>query len=261
MSEAEARRKAALTFGGVQRTRARLAASSSGRWNRSDDFVGDQSRTTFGGSLATMSGGIFGVEGDFGFTPKFFGTDVELGGVPISVAKNNVLTAMGNLTIGVPLQSHGGPGIRPYAVGGIGLIRQEFDVVGGLVGYTANDLGYNVGGGVLIFPSEHVGIRGDIRYFRSVGANTVAICWISSPARSTSLAPRLGSHSGTNADVDRVGQVGRVGQVERLTSATRVTRATWATCRSFTRRVRRAPVAARGRFDRASHRGVAAAPR
>jgi len=142
--------------------------------SRFADFVGDQSRTTFGGSLATMSGGIFGIEGDLGFTPKFFGTDVELGGVPISVAKNNVLTAMGNLTIGVPLQSHGGPGIRPYAVGGIGLIRQQFDVVGGLSGYTANDLGYNVGGGVLIFPSAHVGIRGDVRYFRSVGANTVS---------------------------------------------------------------------------------------
>ena len=59
------------------------------------------------------------------------------------------------------------------AAGGIGLIRQQFDVVGGL-GYTANDLGYNVGGGVLIFPSAHVGIRGDIRYFRSVGADTVS---------------------------------------------------------------------------------------
>jgi opacity protein-like surface antigen len=142
--------------------------------SRFADFVGDQSRTTFGGSIATMSGGIFGVEGDLGFTPKFFGTDVELGGVPVSVAKNNVLTAMANLTVGVPIQSHGGTGIRPYAVGGIGLIRQQFDVVGGLVGYTANDLGYNVGGGVLIFPSAHVGIRGDIRYFRSVGADTVS---------------------------------------------------------------------------------------
>ena len=43
-----------------------------------------------------------------------------------------------------------------------------------VVGYTANDLGYNVGGGVLIFPSAHVGIRGDVRYFRRVGANTVS---------------------------------------------------------------------------------------
>ena len=34
--------------------------------SRFADFVGDQSRTTFGGSVATMSGGIFGVEGDLG---------------------------------------------------------------------------------------------------------------------------------------------------------------------------------------------------
>jgi Outer membrane protein beta-barrel domain len=142
--------------------------------SRFADFVGDQSRTTFGGSIAAMSGGIFGIEGDLGFTPKFFGTDVQLQGVPVSVARNNVLTAMANLTVGVPLQSHGGPGIRPYGVGGVGLIRQQFDLIGGLVDYTANDLGYNIGGGVLIFPSAHVGIRGDVRYFRSIGANTVS---------------------------------------------------------------------------------------
>jgi opacity protein-like surface antigen len=142
--------------------------------SRFADFVGDQSRTTFGGSIATMSGGIFGIEGDLGFTPKFFGTDVQLKGIPVSVARNNVLTAMANLTVGVPLQSHGGPGIRPYGVGGVGLIRQQFDLIGGLIGYTANDLGYNVGGGVMIFPSGHVGIRGDVRYFRSIGGNTVS---------------------------------------------------------------------------------------
>ena len=87
--------------------------------SRFADFVGDQSRTTFGGSIATMSGGIFGVEGDLGFTPKFFGTDVSIAGVPVSVAKNNVLTAMANLTVGVPIQSRNGPGIRPYAVGAL----------------------------------------------------------------------------------------------------------------------------------------------
>ena len=32
--------------------------------SRFADFVGDQSRTTFGGSLGVMSGGIFGIDGD-----------------------------------------------------------------------------------------------------------------------------------------------------------------------------------------------------
>jgi hypothetical protein len=137
------------------------------------DFVGDSSRTTFGGSLALMSGGVFGVEADVGYTPRFFGTDLELGGVPISLARNNVLTAMVNLTAGVPLQGRGGIGLRPYAVGGVGLIRQQLSAAAGLVNYDANDLGYNIGGGVVLFVSRSVGIRGDVRHFRSIGANPV----------------------------------------------------------------------------------------
>jgi Outer membrane protein beta-barrel domain len=136
------------------------------------DFVGSASRTTFGGSIALMSGGVFGIEADVGYTPRFFGTDVELGGIPISLARNNVLTAMVNLTAGVPLQG-GGVGIRPYAVGGVGLIRQQLSAAAGLVRYDANDLGYDIGGGVVLFVSRNVGIRGDVRHFRSIGANGV----------------------------------------------------------------------------------------
>lgn len=138
------------------------------------DFVGDQSKTSFGVSLALMSAGIFGVEGDLGYTPKFFGTDLQVAGVPVNLASNNVLTAMGNLTIGVPLESHGGPGVRPYAVAGIGLIRQRLSLVGGLASYTASDLGYDLGGGVFVFVSRNIGIRGDLRYFRTLGGNTLS---------------------------------------------------------------------------------------
>jgi len=137
------------------------------------NFVGDSSRTTFGGSLALMSGGVFGIEADVGYTPRFFGTDLELGGIPISLARNNVLTAMVNLTAGVPLQGRTGIGLRPYAVGGVGLIRQQLSAAAGLVNYDANDLGYNIGGGVMLFVSRNVGIRGDVRHFRSLGANPV----------------------------------------------------------------------------------------
>ena len=137
------------------------------------DLVGDQSRVTFGGSVAVMSGGIFGLEADLGYTPKFFGTDVDIAGVPVDVAGNNVLTAMVNLTAGVPLEGRSGVGIRPYAVGGVGLIRQRFEVVGGLFGYSASDVGYNVGGGLLLFFSPNVGIRGDVRHFRSLAGDMV----------------------------------------------------------------------------------------
>jgi hypothetical protein len=137
------------------------------------NLVGDPSRTTFGGSLALMAGGVFGIEADVGYTPRFFGTDVELGGVPISLAQNNVLTAMANLTVGVPVQGASGAGIRPYAVGGIGLVRQQLSAAAGLVRYDLNDVGYNVGGGLMLFVSRNVGIRGDVRHFRTLGGNTL----------------------------------------------------------------------------------------
>jgi opacity protein-like surface antigen len=137
------------------------------------DFVGDPSRTTFGGSIALMSRGVFGIEADLGYTPKFFGADLELGGVPLSLVRNNVLTAMANLKVGVPIESRSGPGIRPYAVAGVGLVRQQLSAAAGLVDYNLNDLGYTVGGGVYLFLSENVGLRGDVRHIRTIGANTL----------------------------------------------------------------------------------------
>lgn len=137
-------------------------------------LLGDPSRTTFGASIAVMGGGVFGVEADLGYSPRFFGTDVQVGNVPVSLARNNVTTGMINLTVGVPIQRHSGVGIRPYAVAGVGLIRQRLDLVGGLINYTSTDFGYDVGGGAMLFLGEHVGLRGDLRYFRTTGTNPFA---------------------------------------------------------------------------------------
>ena len=58
--------------------------------------------------------------------------------------------------------------IRPYLVGGVGLIRssvqdvdQFFDVT------TKNDFGFDVGAGIMGFFTSNIGIRGDVRYFRT----------------------------------------------------------------------------------------------
>ena len=134
-------------------------------------LVGDASRTSFGASAAIMSGGVLGLEADFGYTPRFFSAEIPIAGVPLTLAQNRVITAMANLTAGVPIQGRSGVGIRPYGVSGVGLIRQQIDLVGGLAGYTANDLGYNVGGGLMVFFGRHVGLRGDVRHFRGVGGS------------------------------------------------------------------------------------------
>ena len=75
--------------------------------------------------------------------------------------------------VGIPIGGQSGPSFRPYFVGGIGLIRSSvqdvdefFDVT------TKNDFGFDVGGGVMAFFSSNIGIRGDIRYFRSFNGSS-----------------------------------------------------------------------------------------
>ena len=130
-------------------------------------FGGDLSgnRTSFGGSAAFMGGGVFGAEFGFNYAPEF---------VSASVANDNIaqMSLMGNLIVGIPIGSSDQAGhVRPYITGGAGLFRitsaesQFFDRV------SSNDFAVNFGGGLMAFFNEHVGIRGDIRYFRTLTDN------------------------------------------------------------------------------------------
>jgi opacity protein-like surface antigen len=72
---------------------------------------------------------------------------------------------MGNLLISAPP----GRGIRPFASGGLGLIRSRVSGVGSFFDdVSRNDLGFNIGGGVNGQFTDNVGIRADLRYFRSL---------------------------------------------------------------------------------------------
>jgi opacity protein-like surface antigen len=108
-----------------------------------------------------MGAGIIGGEFDFGLSPSFFGTKSEFG-------SNSVMTAMGNVIVGIPLGGQYGPSVRPYFTGGVGLLRTQIDG-GDIFQATAsdNDFAWNAGGGVMGYFSDHVGIRGDLRYVRN----------------------------------------------------------------------------------------------
>ena len=125
---------------------------------------GDTEKNTvnFGGSLGFMGAGVFGFEIDFGYSPNFFDNDevTSIGG--------NVTTLMGNVIIGIPIGGQTGGGVRPYVSGGAGLIRSKLDDVDDFFDLTENSFGINAGGGVMIFFSDNIGIRGDMRYFRSL---------------------------------------------------------------------------------------------
>ena len=127
----------------------------------------DRNRGTFGVDVGGMSGGVLGVELDVGYTKNFFGT----GG---GFSDNSILTVMPTAIIGIPIGGQRGAGLRPYATAGLGLIRRNLDFLGQSV-FDGNKLAYGVGFGAMGFFATRVGIKGDIRYFRSVQVDEIGI--------------------------------------------------------------------------------------
>jgi opacity protein-like surface antigen len=125
------------------------------------------SPTTFGASLTGMGSGIAGFELDFGYAPNFFGPSTP------EFGDNNVTTFMGNVIVGVPVGGQHGPGIRPYGVAGVGLVRQRATSATQAVSdLSTSDFGFDLGAGVLGFFSDNIGLRGDVRYIRNFSSNS-----------------------------------------------------------------------------------------
>jgi hypothetical protein len=127
-------------------------------------FGGDlpDNKVSYGATASFMGGGIFGAEVGFNWTPEF---------VPATSTHGDVRQAslMGNLIVGIPIGSSDQAGhVRPYITGGAGLFRatqKESDFFDRI---HSNDFAVNFGGGIMAFFSEHVGLRADVRYFRTL---------------------------------------------------------------------------------------------
>ena len=116
----------------------------------------------FGGSAGWLSSGVLGFEGDFSYAPRFFERDNLAG----EILSSNVTTLTGSVIIAVP-QSVTGYALRPYLVGGVGLMHSGitylfFDPV------DDNSLGLNIGGGAIGFLSPRTGVRFEVRHFRTL---------------------------------------------------------------------------------------------
>jgi opacity protein-like surface antigen len=116
-------------------------------------------RLDWGFNLAFMGSGVLGIEADIAHSPDFYGQS-DLGG-------SSVLTATGNLLIGIPFGGQQGVGVRPYVLAGIGVIRSELDNFGEGLSGQENELAWDIGGGAMFFFSDHIGLRTDLRYFRT----------------------------------------------------------------------------------------------
>jgi opacity protein-like surface antigen len=149
-----------LALGSVQRAHAQAFVSPFIGYNFGGDAGCpaitncDDKRVNYGVSLGALATFI-GFELEIAYTPDFFGS--------ISNTDTNVLTSMGNLMLAPKF----GP-VQPYGVIGVGLIHTSVSQVG--VTNTQNQFGFDGGGGLMIFFNNHVGVRGEVRYFHSFQA-------------------------------------------------------------------------------------------
>lgn len=98
---------------------------------------------------------IFGFEEEVGYSKNLF-RDTTAG-------ESSVVTLMSNVIVG-PLLGY----VRPYGVGGVGLMKTKAALTpSSFLAVSSSDLGWNVGGGLMV-SYGHIGIRGDVRVYRSV---------------------------------------------------------------------------------------------
>jgi opacity protein-like surface antigen len=119
------------------------------------EITGCEDKTlNLGVGVGTL-GNVFGFELEFGYAKNFFGQADNL--------EASVFTMMGNAMLAPKL----GP-VRPYALAGLGLMKSHAQLTtSSLFENTNNQFGWDVGGGLMGFFGEHVGVRGDIRYFHA----------------------------------------------------------------------------------------------
>ena len=124
---------------------------------------GAGSRMTLGASVALLSDGILGLEADVGHTPRFFEGDDPNG----LVLSSRVTTISGNIIVAAPL-SLTRESLRPYVVGGLGLLQARSRHAAGLFPVDEDLLGLSVGGGAIGFVSARTGLRFDVRHIKAI---------------------------------------------------------------------------------------------
>ena len=125
---------------------------------------GSKSSPGFGIALGSL-GNIVGLDAELAYFPEVLDKAAN------SLSKSRALTFSADALIG----PHVGP-VKPYAALGAGSMNLNFTGLKSLVNpspdsISTNYFTVNVGGGLIGFLTNHVGVRGDLRYFRAYGVN------------------------------------------------------------------------------------------
>jgi opacity protein-like surface antigen len=110
----------------------------------------------WGGSIGAL-GSIVGFEFELTYEGEFTGDR--------STEASAVTTLMGNLMLAPRIAI-----VQPYGIAGIGAIRTKVETGIADSSESENQIGWTIGGGLIIFLQQHVGLKGDLRYYHSFEA-------------------------------------------------------------------------------------------
>jgi hypothetical protein len=116
-----------------------------------------------GGVAADWTSGMLIVGGEIGYASGFFNPPQEVFDL---VQTSHVLTVSGAAGVTRPYAAR--RRLYPYATAGLGLLRQQARDRDGLIDVTRHDAALNAGTGARLLLKDYVGVRGDLRYFRSL---------------------------------------------------------------------------------------------
>jgi hypothetical protein len=117
-----------------------------------------------GGTAAEWTKGWLLVGGDLGYAAGFFDPPEDALDL---IASSHVLTVGGHAGIGFPARKESDR-YFPYVTGGFGWMRQSARDREGFISVVRNDPALNIGGGVRVLLNDYLGVRLDMRYFRSL---------------------------------------------------------------------------------------------
>jgi opacity protein-like surface antigen len=128
------------------------------------ELAASHAKTTIGASAFELSDDILGYEVTFGYIPLYFKSDKEL---PLIKPGSYVVDLVGNVIVSLPPDVTAG-GLRPYVVGGVGLIHAESADILNILQVRRTVPAFNAGVGAIGLITNNVGVRFDFRYLRSM---------------------------------------------------------------------------------------------
>ncbi len=130
------------------------------------ELAAGEATTTIGASLFHLTNGIIGYEVSFGYVPRYF----EKGDRDLIKPGSYVIDLIGNVIVSAPPNFTRG-GLRPYLVGGVGLIHAEALDLLNIFQVRRTVPAFDVGVGAIGLLTNNVGVRFDVRYLRSLTTN------------------------------------------------------------------------------------------